>query len=249
MTFYFFPPSLWRFRMIWDIHIYIYFPSPGILYSLCNKNHKTFKVLNQKTFGKRSWLMSCIIYSHSIRQRGTDLWSYFQMKYFCYFFLPYEVLIEQWCFKNVHMETVRSTHVIVKWLVWCFILFSTRTSLEYPVWQGRLSCWKWTFASDFYFFHYFLFIFSLNLKLPKYAAELCAYRPDGLCHEGTAGPTVPVFPGRQVNPCGISPCPSDATLGLVSRPIDKLAMKKHVLNVYRIVNAVKMTDRVGAELV
>lgn len=130
------------------------------------------------------------------------------------------------------METVRSTHVIVKWLVWCFILFSRRTSLEYPVWQKRLSCWKGTLASDFFFFFFnFLFIFSLNLKFPKRAAELCIrldseisaapYGPDCLCPEGTAGSAAPFPEGSpcpaqgQGSPRGPSSCPSDAGAGLV----------------------------------
>lgn len=147
-------------------------------------------------------------------------------------FLPYKVLMEQWCCKNVHMETVRSTHVIVKQLVWCFILFSRRTSLEYPVWQERLSCWKGTLASDFFIIIiYFLFISCLNLKFPKMYCwtvhqagfwNLCSFTGTRLsAPRGHARLYCPFSLGLphaaqgQVSPHGPSSCPSDAAAELV----------------------------------
>lgn len=203
--------------------------------------------------------MSCIIDSHNIQQQGTYLWSYFQMKYFCnffFFFLPYEVLIEQWCFKNVHMETVRSTHVIVKRLVWCFILFSTRTSLEYPVWQERLSCWKWTFASIFIFSSFSVYIWNssntlLNCMHQAEFTDLCCFiwtrlsvprehcRPYCPCPLGlppllprvqdpVPAPTASA-PAPVMLQHGWSPAPHSSAL---PRAMDKLVMKKYTANYY-----------------
>lgn len=150
------PPPLRYFRMIWDIHIYIYFSSPGISYSLCNKSHKTYKILHQRTFLEKEVDLCPILYTLTIFNREKQIFDHTsRWNIFVTLFLSYKALIEQWCSKNVHMERVRSTQVIVKQLVWCFILFSRRTSLEYPVWKERLSCWKEILASDFFF------IFSL----------------------------------------------------------------------------------------
>lgn len=91
---------------------------------------------------------------------------------------------------------------------------------------------------------FFFFIFSLNLKLSKYAPELRALGwiqrslllhmgPDSPCPEDTAGATVPVpqgsphpaqSPGPHVSPCSVNPCPSDAAEGPVSSsPLSCLA--------------------------
>lgn len=156
MTFYSLPPFEAFQDDLRHTYIHIYFSSPGILCSLCNKSHKTFKILHQKTFLEKEVDLCPVLYTLTIFSREKQIFDHTsRWNIFVTLFLPYKVLIEQWCCKNVHMETVRSTHVIVKWLVWCFILFSRRTSLEYPVWQERLSCWKGTTASDFFFFSLF----------------------------------------------------------------------------------------------
>lgn len=101
---------------------------------------------------------------------------------------------------------------------------------------------------------FFCCCFSLNLKLSKYTAKLCALGliqrslllhmgPDCPCPEDTAGSTVPVpqgsphpaqSPGPLVSPWSVSPCPvmpqkdqSPAPhFPALPRPVVKLAMKK-----------------------
>lgn len=142
-----------------------------------------------------------ILYIFTIFNREKQIFDHTsRWNIFVTLFLSYKELIEQWCSKNVHMERVRSTQVIVKQLVWCFILFSRRTSLEYPVWQERLSCWKENLASNFFFL--FSLYFQSESELPQIYCwtvhqagfwNLCSFIQTRLHPEGISGSTAP-FP-------------------------------------------------------